>query len=195
MAKTVKADKADNALALKRVDDILRIRLDGARFWDVREFVRENESDPKSNWFVPEGAKPLEDKTIRNYMTRADALMLTTSARSRQKLKNRHLNQRRHIYAKAMTSGDYRTALAALQDEAKLLGLYPESGIDEAAVKQRAFVFININRSERSSDPGYVPPPLVKVPVITTKPHEQDSEDAEEAEEAEASETPDAGAG
>jgi hypothetical protein len=35
--------QADKALSARRVDDILRIRLDGAQWWDVLEYVREKE--------------------------------------------------------------------------------------------------------------------------------------------------------
>jgi len=37
--------KADKALVQRRVDDVLRIRLDGAQWWDVREYVREKEGE------------------------------------------------------------------------------------------------------------------------------------------------------
>lgn len=120
-----KAPQADKALTQRRIDDILRIRLDGAQFWDVREFVREKEKEPDSNWYVEPGAKALADGTIRNYMTKADRIMTETLERSRKKIRRRHLAQRRNLYAKAATTGDLRTALSVLQDEAQLLGLYP----------------------------------------------------------------------
>src|SRR5262245_731680 len=117
--------KADKALVARRVDEVLRIRLDGAQFWDVREFVREKEKQEGSAWFVGEGGKPLSDSQIRRYQTQADKLLEQAHERSRRKLFRRHLAQRRHLYARAVTSGDLRTALACTQDEAKLLGLYP----------------------------------------------------------------------
>jgi hypothetical protein len=121
MAKT----RADKALLGRRVDDILRIRLDGAEWWDVRQYVREKEADPLSPWFVAEGGKPLSDHTIRYYQTSADKLMLASGERSRKKRLRRHLAQRRNLYARAVTTGELRTALAVLVDEAHLLGLYP----------------------------------------------------------------------
>lgn len=125
MSSEGKPQKADKALTQKRIDDILRIRLDGAQFWDVREFVREKEKEPGSNWFIEDGVRPLSEGTIRNYQTKADTLMMKAHERKRGKLFRRHLAQRRHLYAKAATTGDVRTALACLQDEAKLIGLYP----------------------------------------------------------------------
>ena len=116
---------ADKAMAARRVDEILRIRLDGAEFWDLCEFVRGKELLPGSNWFLQPGTTPLSESQIRRYQGEADALISSAHERSRKKLFRRHLARRRHLYAKAATSGDLRTALACVQDEAKLLGLYP----------------------------------------------------------------------
>jgi hypothetical protein len=41
-----------------RAEEILRIRLDGAEMWDVREYVREKEKEPGSAWELPPGGKP-----------------------------------------------------------------------------------------------------------------------------------------
>jgi hypothetical protein len=120
------AKKADPALVARRIDDVLRIRLDGAEWWDVRDFVREKEKEEGSAWFVPEDGAPLSDAQVRRYQLRADRLVQSSHERSRKKLLRRHLAQRRALYAKATTSGELRTALAVLQDEAQLLGLYPQ---------------------------------------------------------------------
>jgi hypothetical protein len=117
--------RADKAQVARRIDDVLRIRLDGAEFWDVREFVREKEKEAGSAWFLAEGETPLSDSQIRRYQRKADRLMLESHERSRKRLLRRHLAQRRHLYARAATTGDFRAALSALQDEAELLGLYP----------------------------------------------------------------------
>jgi hypothetical protein len=116
--------KADKALAARRVDDVLRIRLDGAQFWDVREFVREKEKEPGSAWFLAAGEGPLSDSQIRRYQQKADRLAHESHERSRGRLFRRHLAQRRHLYARATTTGELRTALACLRDEGELLGLY-----------------------------------------------------------------------
>src|SRR5262245_56161278 len=115
--------KADKALAARRAEDILRIRLDGAEWWDVREFVREKEKEQGSAWFVGEGETPSSDSMIRKYQERADALMMQAHEKSRKKLLRRHLAQRRNLYARAVTTGDLRTALACLRDEGEMLGL------------------------------------------------------------------------
>ena len=108
-----------------RVNDALRIRLDGAEFWDLREFVREKEKDDGSAWHLGPGQNPLSDGQIRRYQQWADEVIEESGERSRRKLLRRHAAKRRNLYAKAVLTGDYRTALACLSDEAKLLGLYP----------------------------------------------------------------------
>ncbi len=119
------ANHADRALAARRVQDVIRIRLDGAEFWDLLEFVREQEQEEGSAWFVSESGSPLSEGMIRKYQEKADDAIGATVQKSRKKLIGRHLAQRRHLYGKAVLAGDLRTALACIQDEAKLVGLYP----------------------------------------------------------------------
>jgi hypothetical protein len=140
--------KADKALSTRRVDDILRIRLDGAQFWDVREFVREKETEKGSAWYLGEGGKPLSDGQIRRYQQKADDLIYSAHERSRKKLFRRHLAQRRNLYARAVTTGDLRTALACLQDEAKLTGL----DYDDQIVRQLAALKKGIARLTQSDN-------------------------------------------
>ncbi|VTT97584.1 unnamed protein product [Gemmataceae bacterium] len=40
--------KATKPVISQRVEEVLRIRLDGAKFWDVREYVREKEREDGS---------------------------------------------------------------------------------------------------------------------------------------------------
>jgi hypothetical protein len=117
--------KASKATVQARVEEVLRIRLDGAEFWDVREYAREKEQEPGTAWTLPEGGKPLSDGQLWRYIARADRLMAESCRASRKKLLRRHQTQRRNLYAKAVSAGDYRTALAVLRDEAELQGLYP----------------------------------------------------------------------
>jgi hypothetical protein len=117
--------KATRAQVQARVEEVLRIRLDGAEFWDVREYAREKEKEPGSAWELQPKAKPLSDGQLWRYIARADQLIAECCRASRKKLLRRHLAQRRNLYAKAMSAGDYHTALAAARDEAELQGLYP----------------------------------------------------------------------
>jgi hypothetical protein len=117
--------KATNPQVHQRIEEVLRIRLDGAEFWDVREYVREKEQVEGSAWQLPAGRKPLSDATLWRYIGKADRLIAESCRSSRKKLLRRHLAQRRNLFAKALSAGDYRAALAAARDEAELQGLYP----------------------------------------------------------------------
>jgi hypothetical protein len=116
--------KATKAIVQLRVDEILAIRLDGAEFWDVREYAREKEQEDGSPWKLDEGQKPLCDGQLWRYIARADKMIGESCRASRKKLLRRHLAQRRSLYAKSVSSGDFRAALACLRDEAELQGLY-----------------------------------------------------------------------
>ena len=107
-----------------RVTQIVRIRLDGAEFWDVREYVREKEQQEDSPWHLAEGQKSLSNSQLWRYIAKADKEITASCHASRKKLVRRHLAQRRNLYAKAISAGDYRAALAAAESEAKLQGLH-----------------------------------------------------------------------
>lgn len=121
---------ATQAVVARRVEEILRIRLDGAEFWDVREYAREKEQEAGSAWELPPGEKPLSDGQLWRYIGQADKLVVESCRASQKKLMRRHQAQRRNLYAKAISAGDYRVALAAAQDEAKLQGLYPAGRVE-----------------------------------------------------------------
>jgi hypothetical protein len=110
--------KSDKAEIAKRVEEVLRIRLDGAQFHDIVQFAAEK------GWGVNE-------RQLRNYIARADALLVERQDKSRKKVVARHLAQRTALYARALNAADYRTALAILDSDAKLRGLYPEKDIRE----------------------------------------------------------------
>ena len=97
---------------------MLRIRLDGAQFHDVVQYAAENGWGPK-------------DRQVRTYIQRADKLLVERRDKSRKKVVARHLAQRQVLYARAVNGADYRTALAILDSDAKLRGLYPEKEVKE----------------------------------------------------------------
>jgi hypothetical protein len=117
--------KATAATIQARVEDILRIRLDGAQPWDVREYVRAREKEGAEPWAIPAGGKPLSDSQLRRYGQRADELVRDSCRANRGKLLREHIAQRRSLYARAVNAGDIRTALAVLDSLAKLLALFP----------------------------------------------------------------------
>jgi hypothetical protein len=124
MADTPRKPKPTKAIVAQRVEEVLRIRLDGAEFWDVREYAREKEAEAGSAWELPAGGKPLSDGQLWRYIARADKLIAESCRASWKKLLRRHLAQRRNLFAKAVAQGDVRAALAVLDSEAKLTGLF-----------------------------------------------------------------------
>ena len=110
-AAPAKKPKADTAAVALRVEEVLRIRLDGAQYHDVVQYAAEKE------W-------GLADRQICTYIQRADKLLVERQDKSRKKIIARHLAQRQALYARAINAADYRTALAVLDSEAKMRGLF-----------------------------------------------------------------------
>jgi hypothetical protein len=106
--------KSSKVEVLKRVEEVFKLRLGGAEFADIREYA-----------LAPEQAWGVSDGQLWRYIQAADKLIRERFDARAEHLLNRHLLQRRTLYAHAMGAGDFRTALAVLQDEAKLEGLYP----------------------------------------------------------------------
>jgi hypothetical protein len=106
-----------------RTQEVLQIVLDGAEPHDVWQFVSEREKEPDNPWTLKEGEKPLSVRQIRRYMRKSEDLIAEDCRTSRRKLIRRHVVRRRNIVAKAIASGDLRTALAALDSEARILRL------------------------------------------------------------------------
>jgi hypothetical protein len=124
--KTAKGKpKATKATVDRRVEELLRIRLDGAELWDIREYVREQEAKEGSAWHLADGQKPLSDAQLYRYLQRVDSHIAEATREGRKRALRRHLAQRRNLYAKAVLQGDVKAALAVLRDEAALLDLYP----------------------------------------------------------------------
>ena len=117
--------KATKTAVQQRVDEILRIRLDGAEFWDVLQYVAEKQTEKAVPWAIPEGGKPLSERTVWWYIQQADKRVAESCREGRKKAVRRHLAQRRALYARAVNTGDLSTALRVLADEATLLDLYP----------------------------------------------------------------------
>jgi hypothetical protein len=122
---TAPPQRATKAVIAQRVEDVLRIRLQGAAFWEVREWAREKEKEEGSPWFLPEGGKPLSDGQLWRYIARADRMAAENYRASAKRLLRRHLVRREHLYSVAVIQGDVRAALAVLADAAALEGLYP----------------------------------------------------------------------
>ncbi len=138
---------ATRALVNLRVTEILRLRLDGAKFWDVAEYVREAEQKEGSPWKLKDRQKPFSDGTLWNYIARADALCETDELQTRKKLLRCHLSRRESLYGKAVLAGDLRTALAVLADAAQLRGLYPAAKVKASVKHTGAIAFVEVAAS------------------------------------------------
>jgi hypothetical protein len=90
------------------------IRLQGATLYDLRRFA----SEQAPPWNVT-------DRQLERYTREADALLAASLERDRQRLLDLHHARREALLARALSVSDYRTALAVLSDECKLLDLYP----------------------------------------------------------------------
>jgi len=108
--------KAEKAEIARRIDEVLRIIVDGAEFHDIVQYAAEKQ------WGVKE-------RQLRNYIAKANDLLAQRRERDRDKLLARHIAQRRNLYARALNAADYRTALTVAKDEAELEGLYPPTKI------------------------------------------------------------------
>jgi hypothetical protein len=112
--------KPTKATVRQRVDDVLRIRLDGAEFHDVRRYAAEKQASGEAPW---DSEKPVSDRTLWRYVAEASRLMAVSLETSRKKRLRVHLARRKALYARAVAAGDVRAALAVLDSQAKLEGL------------------------------------------------------------------------
>lgn len=112
--------KADKATIAQRIEEVLRIRLDGAEFHDIVQYASEKQ------WGVSE-------RQLWNYIHKADDLLVERQERNRKRTVARHVAQRQALFARCVNGADFRTALAVLTDLAKLRGLYPEKEAKELA--------------------------------------------------------------
>ncbi len=107
------AQRSTKAEVQRRIDEVFRLRLNGAILQDIRDFAQEN------GWDV-------SDAQLGRYMQKADEMMAEELTRGRKKRLALHLARREFLYAKAVLAGDLRTALAVLKDNAQLCNLYPK---------------------------------------------------------------------
>jgi hypothetical protein len=160
--------KASKAMVLLRLREILRIRLEGAKEWDVSEYVHEQERIDGSPWKLDEGETPMSGRQIRRYIRRADRIIEESTRASRKRSITWHLARREAMYAKAMNAGDVRTALAVADSEAKLRGLFPVEQ-HKLKVKGAPMSLTILERVVGREDPAPTPSALTNiVEVVVT---------------------------
>jgi len=119
--------RSTKATVTQRVQEIFKLRIGGAEFLDLREYAD-----------APERAWGVSNTQLRRYIAAADALCEKLFDAKARHLINRHLLQRRQLYAHALGAGDFRTALAVLQDEAKLEALYDSDIVKRIEALEKA---------------------------------------------------------
>jgi hypothetical protein len=102
------------------------VRLQGGKGWQVLDYVREQQGNEQSPWFVPTDKKPLADSCLWRYLALADDQIDKDFSRSRKRLYRGHSAKLDFLYAKAVTSGELSVARAILHDLAELRGLLPD---------------------------------------------------------------------
>jgi hypothetical protein len=97
----------------KRVEEVLRIILDGAQHHDVVDYANEK------GWGIT-------DRQVREYVRRADELLVERREKNRKRLLARHTARREALFARAINAADLRTALAVVDSLAKLQGMFTD---------------------------------------------------------------------
>ncbi|MCE9560420.1 MAG: hypothetical protein K8U57_00035 [Planctomycetes bacterium] len=145
--------KAEAAAVALRIEEVLRIRLDGAEYHDVVQYAAEKGWD-------------LKERQVREYIGRADDLLVERQEPKRRRVIARHLAQRQSLFARCINAADFRTALAVLADLAKLKGLYATGNDVKELVKLATAQGMRIEELERrlhaaglSSPPAESPSP------------------------------------
>ncbi len=125
-----------SAVVKQRVEEILRIRIDGAQFHDVVQYGTEKA------WGVSE-------RQIGKYIAAADQLLVERLEKKRKPTIARHIAQREALYARCINAADFRTALAVLADLAKLKGIYATGNDVKELVKLATAQGMKIEEMER----------------------------------------------
>lgn len=120
-----KPDQATRSIVEQRVLALVQLRLDGARGWDLCQFVAEKEQAGEHPWTMGADNKPLCRRSIERYASKADDMIAEMCATVAKHSLSLHLARRESMYGKAMKAGDLQAALAILKDKAALEDLYP----------------------------------------------------------------------
>ena len=120
---------------MRRVEAVLRIRIDGAQLHDIRDYA----NAPEQDWQV-------SDSQLRRYVAASDKLLAERLERDRDRLFARHVAQRQALFARAVNAADYRTALSVAKDEAELEGIYPPKKVGADHARRRERVWSRLHR-------------------------------------------------
>ena len=133
--------KASKPEVAGRVNELLRIRLDGAAFHDCVAYAEEQA------WNVSE-------RQVGRYIAAADGLLVDRMERSRKRLMARAVAMREALAGRAINAADYRTALAVLDSLAKLQNLFTGTGDVKELVKLASDQAVRLRELEARLDAG-----------------------------------------
>jgi hypothetical protein len=157
--------KATKAIVQQRVEELLRIRLDGGAFWTIREYVREKEAEEGSPFHLAEGQKPLSDSQLWRYLAQADRLIKETCRREREGLLALHLAQRQRLFRRAVEKDDQKTALAILDSTAHLAGIW-DAEVRDALDRLRKEILLRFGEQNGSQGRAEEPRALAGPPSL-----------------------------
>ena len=137
--------KSDRVTVSSRVEDTLRLLLDGSDFEAIRQYAS------AQRWSV-------SDRQLRRYIESAHKEVVNATQQAREQLVGRHLLLRRELYAMAVRAGDLRTALAVLRDEARLCQIYDDVRFSPNAEEAGPVNFKEVNELRRQMlhEPAYL---------------------------------------
>ncbi|HYH64644.1 MAG TPA: hypothetical protein VD866_08120 [Urbifossiella sp.] len=127
-----------SAVTPERVEMVLRVRLDGAQFHDVRGFANDTDADGKADAARGGPAWNVTDDDVWQLIDRADALTVSRAEQNRARAYAMAVARREALYARALSAGDYSAALACLRDIAQLQGTYPKVAELVKVIKEQA---------------------------------------------------------
>lgn len=151
--------KSDTTEVLLRIEEVLAIRLDGAQFHDVVQYSAEK------GW-------NLKHRQIREYMGRADDLLVERQEKSRKRIIAHSFAQRESLIARSINAADYRTAGSLIADRDKLRGLYPEKGFRDIVklAAEQSLRIAELEKRLRDAQSGGTPAPLPEKAVAPPGP-------------------------
>jgi hypothetical protein len=127
--KPASPPRCSEATAELRLAELLRIRLAGAQWWDVVEYVKEKvEAKDASGKRIGDpvwGNRMICRAQLFEYLAKVKELIAESCKAERADLIDEQIAVRRELRATAIQQGDTRTALACARDESELRGLYP----------------------------------------------------------------------
>ena len=110
--------------------EIVQLRLNGAQWYEVLEWIRTREAEPvteknPANCWTSEYKLSLA--SVFWYIGEADKIISELAEINRDRAYKKHLAQRQNLYAKAVNMGDIGNALRVLDSMAKLQDLFPSN--------------------------------------------------------------------